>query len=293
MAVQTPITLITGPLGSGKTTLLQGLLTQSSRRLAVIINEFGELNIDGRLIQGRDVRITELSGGCVCCSLLGEFEAAVQEIIELASPEAIVVETTGVAEPEALLFDVADTLPQSRIDGVITIMDGDAMVSFPDLGMTSRMQVEAADLILLNKIDLITAEQQTRLQVHLRALNPRAPIIPTRYCRVDNHLLFGMTRSQPVQTPSSIHQPHYEALTFRSSYPLQRQCFEESIAKLDPAVYRAKGFVRFTEGSYLFNYVNGRWSLDALPENETALVFIGQAMQSKAIMELLRECEIK
>jgi G3E family GTPase len=123
--VQMPITLVSGPLGSGKTTLLRHILISSPLRLALIINEFGELGIDG----------------------------------------------------------------------VVTVMDADALIRFPDLGRTTRMQVAAADLLLLNKVDLVAEKELEPLQAKLRELNPRAPIVPTRYGRVDPALLFGLTHS--------------------------------------------------------------------------------------------------
>src|SRR5258708_2577050 len=109
---RTPITLITGPLGSGKTTLLRHILAKQPEKIAIVMNEFGEIAIDTKVIEGKNVRIAELGGGCVCCSLLGEFEAAVNEIIEKIAPERIVVETTGLAEPEALKFNIQEAQPQ-------------------------------------------------------------------------------------------------------------------------------------------------------------------------------------
>ncbi|HEX2245075.1 MAG TPA: GTP-binding protein [Gammaproteobacteria bacterium] len=294
MPIQTPITLVSGPLGSGKTTLLRHILTSSPLRLALIINEFGELGIDGKLIQGKNVRLTELDGGCVCCSLIGEFEAAVEEIIETAAPEAIVVETTGVAEPEALVFDVSEMLPRVWIDGVVTVMDADALIRFPDLGRTTRMQVAAADLLLLNKVDLVAEEELEPLQAKLRELNPQAPIVPTRHGRVDSALLFGLTHSRKVEPVHSIHQPEYESFVYRPARPLKRDCFEQFALGLDPDVYRAKGFVHFPDGTYLFNYVNGRWDLEPLTEQESGLVFIGRGIKAKEvqILKLLQACEV-
>ena len=102
MSPRTPITLVTGPLGSGKTTLLRHILATRPARIAIVMNEFGEIAIDTKVIQGKNVRIAELGGGCVCCSLLGEFEAAVNEIITRVAPEIIVVETTGWPSPRRL-----------------------------------------------------------------------------------------------------------------------------------------------------------------------------------------------
>src|SRR3989338_4965688 len=95
-----PITIITGYLGAGKTTLLRNILNNADQKLAVIMNEFGEINIDGKTIKCKNVNMTELLGGCVCCSLTGEFEAAIKEIIEKVKPDAIVVEKTRGSEPE-------------------------------------------------------------------------------------------------------------------------------------------------------------------------------------------------
>src|SRR6476646_10692013 len=114
MPPRTSITIITGPLGSGKTTLLHHILATQCEKIAIVMNEFGEIAIDTKVIEGKNVRIAELGGGCVCCSLVGEFEAAVNEIIEKIAPERIVVETTGRAEPEAPVFNLQEALPARR-----------------------------------------------------------------------------------------------------------------------------------------------------------------------------------
>src|SRR5947199_10287037 len=99
--LRTPITLVTGPLGSGKTTLLRHILATQPWKIAIVMNEFGEIAIDTKVIEGKNVRIAELGGVCVCCSLLGDVEAAVNEIIERMAPARIVVGTTGRAQPQA------------------------------------------------------------------------------------------------------------------------------------------------------------------------------------------------
>src|SRR2546430_13860762 len=117
MELRTPITLITGPLGSGKTTLLRHILATRPAKIAVVMNEFGEIAIDTKVVEGKDVCIAELGGGCVCCSLLGEFEAAVGEIIEKIDPGIIVVENTGLAGTGALAFNIQESLARGRLDG--------------------------------------------------------------------------------------------------------------------------------------------------------------------------------
>src|SRR5437899_3521585 len=201
MTLRTPITLVTGPLGSGKTTLLRHILATKPAKMAIVMNEFGEIAIDTKIIEGKNVRIAELGGGCVCCSLLGEFEAAVNEIIQRVEPEIIVVETTGLAEPEALVWNIQEALPQCRLDGVVSVIDADMLVRFPELGHTTRLQIEGADILLLNKIDLIEQRQIESLEAKLREVNPTATIVRTERCQFNPNLLSGLDREKEVGRP--------------------------------------------------------------------------------------------
>ncbi|MCF6154589.1 MAG: GTP-binding protein [Candidatus Brocadia sp.] len=294
MNVRTPITLITGPLGSGKTTLLRHILDTVSKKIAILMNEFGEIAIDSKIIEGKNIRIAELGGGCVCCSLQGEFEAAVNEVIDKIDPEAIVVETTGVAEPDALVFNIHENIPRVRLDGVVTIADADAMIKYPQLGYTTRTQIQAADTILLNKIDLVTPENLDMLQEKLHQLNNMAPILYTQRTQVDPDLLFGIAREREILQPKHIHQPEFESFSHQTSATLDQSCFEQFADHLNEYVYRAKGFVRFSQGTYLFNFVAGRWELEPFQAEKTKLVFIGKELKSQEskIIGELKRCEI-
>ncbi len=289
---RTPLTLITGPLGSGKTTLLRHILASVPGKLAVLMNEFGEIAIDSKIIAGRNIRIAELDGGCVCCSLLGEFEAAVNEILDTVDPDRIVVETTGVAEPDALILDIEDGLPRIRLDGVVTLADADGFVRFPHLGHTTRRQIESADILLLNKVDLVVPADLEGIETTLRALNGAAAILPTERCRVDPDLLFGIAREREIRPSRHVHQPEFESFSWRTEAVLNRRCFEDLADDLH-GVYRAKGFVRFAEGSFLFNFVAGRWELEPFLQEETFLVFIGRKIRASesGIIERIRACE--
>jgi len=294
VGIRTPITLITGDLGSGKTTLLQHILATVADQIAILMNEFGEIAIDRKVIEGKNIRIAELDGGCVCCSLIGEFEAAVNEVIDTVGPERIVVETTGVAEPDALVFDIQESLPRVRLDGVVTVADADTLIRFPQWGHTLRMQIEAADTILLNKVDLVPSGDLLQVSEKLRRLNEAAPILPTRRCRVDPDLLFGIAREREIHRPEHTHQPEFESFSYTTSALLKRSGFEEFAGHLSSGIYRAKGFVRFPEGTHLFNFVAGRWELEPFREEKTALVFIGQDIKSqeREILGQLRNCEL-
>jgi G3E family GTPase len=294
MTVRTPITLVTGPLGSGKTTLLRHVLATHPEKIAVVMNEFGEIAIDTKVIEGKNVRIAELGGGCVCCSLLGEFEAAIGEIIEKFVPERIVVETTGLAEPEALVFNIQEALPQCRLDGVVSVIDADMLVRFPELGHTTRLQIEGADILLLNKIDLVETTQIEPLETKLRQINPTAAIVRTERCRIDPELLFGIGREKKVARPQHQHQLEFESFAFNSDKIYSRACFERFVNSLTASVLRAKGFVRFADGEQLFNFVAGRWELESFEADRTELVFIGKkiAAEKEAILGALKKCEV-
>jgi G3E family GTPase len=292
MIPRTPITLVTGPLGSGKTTLLRHILSVQPEKIAIVMNEFGEIAIDTKVVEGKNVQIAELGGGCVCCSLLGEFEAAVNEIIETIAPERIVVETTGLAEPEALVFNIQEALPQCRLDGIVSVIDADMLIRFPELGHTTRLQIEGADILLLNKIDLIELSQIEPLESKLRQTNPIAAIVRTERCRIDPELLFGIGRVKKIAAPEHRHQPEFKSFAYTSGKVFSHNCFEGFVNGLPANVVRAKGFIRFADGGQLFNFVAGRWELEAFDAAQTQLVFIGREItaQRSAIVRALNQC---
>lgn len=293
MQTRTPLTIITGPLGSGKTTLLRHILNNFPKKIAILMNEFGEIAIDSKIIAGKNIQMAELGGGCVCCSLLGEFEAAVNEILDTIAPDNLIIETTGVAEPDALIFDTQENLPKVRLDGVVTIIDADGMVKYPSIGHTTRMQIEAADAILLNKIDLVSESELEEITQKLQNFNKTAEIFRTIRCQVDTDLLFGIGREKIEHPPHHIHQPEFESFIYTSSAISNRLLFEEFANNIPPDIYRAKGFIRFADGIYLFNFVAGRWDLEPFQQQATELVFIGkQAKQRQTeIIEQLKKCE--
>ena len=295
---KTPITLITGSLGSGKTTLLRRILDNPPVRFAVLMNEFGELAIDSQVIRGKNIEMIELVGGCVCCSLTGEFEAAVREILEKFHPEWILLEATGVAEADALVFDVQDHIPGVRLDSVIYIVDAYFTRQFPEIGYVMRTQLQAADVILINKIDLLKLEDTAAIEERLKKFNDKALILQSQRCSVDIELLFGLNVEKKIKPLASVADKHhdldFEAFTFSSERILSRERFERLMADLPSAVFRAKGFVCLSNGTFLFNAVMGRWELEEFSAQKTELVFIGPSVnqiQEKIVKEL-RNCEM-
>jgi G3E family GTPase len=291
--LKTPVILITGSLGSGKTTLLRHILDSMPARIAVLINEFGELAIDSKIISGKNIDIIELAGGCVCCSMTGEFEAAVREIIEKIEPDSILVEATGVAESDALVFEVEDNLPEVRLDSVICIVDAYLGTRYPNIGYTSRTQIASADIILINKIDLVTPAEAETVETRTREYNSRAVLLRTVNCSLDANLLFGQASGKRAGTLFfASGGEKLDSFTWTSEEALDDSKFEDLVNELPQELIRAKGLVRFEKGGRLFNYVVGRIDFEEFETDRTELVFIGPNLDElrQGIENRLNDC---
>lgn len=295
MGHKTPILLITGSLGSGKTTLVRQILKKAVHRIAVLMNEFGEIAIDSKIIKGANIDIIELAGGCVCCSMTGEFEAAVREIIENIRPDFIIVEATGVAESDALVYEVEDNLPEVRLDGVVCIVDAYLSIRHPSVGYTARTQIASSDIILINKVDLVTTDEMGIVEAQVRKYNDRAIITGTVGCGVEPGLLFGLDSTSRPRRPGLSSQVEFQPFTWSTGKTLDSEKFEDLVHDLPEQVFRAKGFVRVQDGSRLFNYVAGRVDFEDFDANETELVFIGPDLDlvREEIARRLKECEVE
>lgn len=290
---RTPIGVIAGSLGSGKTTLVRKVLEQADRRYAVLMNEFGELPIDSEVIRGKNVEIAELVGGCVCCSLTGELEAAVEEIVDRVHPEYILLEATGIAEADALVYEIEERIPRVRLDSVVCIVDADASVRFPAVGYASRSQLQAADIVLINKIDLVTEADVAKVVAQAREFAPDAAFLKTVRCAADVNVLFGLAGEERAPGVPVKGEGTFGSFAYAAAAPLDEPRFREAVSSLPPSVFRAKGFVRFCDGTRLFNYVAGRADFEDFPAEGTKLVFIGPNVENdrKTIERLLRSCE--
>ena len=285
-----PLVIITGYLGAGKTTLLQHILKNSKKKIAIIMNEFGEISIDSKIIKGKNVNMTELMNGCVCCSLTGEFEDAIKEIINRVKPELILVETTGIAEPDALIIDIEKNLKFISLDSVIVIADADGLIKFPQIGRTTKVQIEMADIILLNKTDLVSNKELKQAEIKLREINNRAVIIKTKNCETEINLLFGLHEKLWIKIEKEHFHSNIESFVFEKDIKLDGKKFEKIITTLPKEIYRAKGFVNLKEGTYLLNYVASRYKIEKTNKDKTQLVFIGENIK-KYQREIEKELE--
>jgi len=295
MKPKIPISLITGALGSGKTTLLKNIIQTTDRRLAVFMNEFGEIAVDSRIIQGKHLNIVELAGGCVCCELTGELEAAVNELLREASPDIIVMEATGVAEGDALVYEVEDNLPQLRLDSIICIVDAFAGIRYPQIGYVGKTQLVSADVVLINKMDLVTVQESQRIEERVRKYNTTAAVFKTVKCGIDSNFLLGLNAGVKHPPAAALHHSHqFQSFTFTTDKLMDMEKFEKVISALPSSVYRAKGFIRLPQEVLLFNFVAGRYELEELPAGKTQLVFIGRDLieDREEILSNLLKCEV-
>ena len=219
------INLLFGFLGSGKTTLVRRILGErgGERPTAVIVNEFGEVGVDGEVIAGNNVDLVELTSGCLCCTLRGSLMSAVEELREKAAVERIVVEATGVASPGDMLEDLNDSRIAHELDvgPLVTVVDAPKFTRLQQmLGEFYEEQVENADVLVLNKIDLATQADLDEAQAAIRAINPDAVLLFAEQGDTDlallldgpeSELLAQMNAESGVQSqPGSGHADHHD-----------------------------------------------------------------------------------
>jgi G3E family GTPase len=185
-----PVTVLTGYLGAGKTTLLNRILTEDhGKRYAVIVNEFGEIGIDNDLIVDTDEEVFEMNNGCICCTVRGDLIRVVENLAKRKGAfDAIIVETTGLADPAPVaqtFFMDEEVRKMSRLDAVVTVVDAkylmDRLVDAPE----AEDQVAFADVVVLNKTDLVSPAELAEVEATIRQLNPYARIHRTERARVD------------------------------------------------------------------------------------------------------------
>jgi len=188
--VQIPVTVLTGYLGSGKTTLLNRILSENhGKRYAVIVNEFGEIGIDNDLIVESDEEIYEMNNGCVCCTVRGDLIRVVEGLMRRPGRfDAIVVETTGLADPVPVaqtFFMDDDVRSKTKLDAVVALVDAKHLPLRLKDSREAEDQIAFADVVVLNKTDLVTPEELRDVEATVRAINPSAKIHRTERSRVE------------------------------------------------------------------------------------------------------------
>ena len=262
---QVPVTVLTGFLGAGKTTLLNRILTeQHGRKYAVIVNEFGEQGIDNDLVVDADEEVFEMNNGCICCTVRGDLIRILSGLMKRADKlDAIIVETTGLADPAPVaqtFFVDQDVADRTKLDAIVTVADAVHLSSQLVDHHEAEEQIAFADVILLNKIELVEKGDLEKVNNRIRKINPFAKIIKTTRCDAPLDQIVGLNafslerilEVEPDFLDSDHDHDHDDditSLSFVSDIPLDMEKFQTWFGELlrtkGQDILRSKGILDF------------------------------------------------
>lgn len=322
-----PVTIITGFLGSGKTTLLNQILqNKQDLKVAILVNEFGDINIDSQLLVSLDEDMVELSNGCICCTINDGLVDAVYRVLEREDRiDYLVIETTGVADPLPIILTFVGTELRdlTRLDSILTVVDAETFTPEHFESEVALKQVAYGDIVLLNKTDLVEQPRIKELESYITTVKYGARILHSQYGQVPLPLILdvGLTPIDQYQTKqhnqhNHDHEHHHDhhahehhhhhsnhlandgfvSLSFTSDRPFDVHKFEQFLTKEMPNnVFRAKGILWFSDSQmrHIFQLSGPRYDLKAdewsvSPNNQ--LVFIGRHLDAAFIKKQLNEC---
>jgi G3E family GTPase len=322
---QIPVTVLTGYLGAGKTTLLNRILTeQHGRRYAVIVNEFGEEGIDNDLVVDTDEEVFEMNNGCVCCTVRGDLIRIIGGLMKRKGRfDAIIIETTGLADPAPVaqtFFMDQEVAERTRLDAIVTVADAKFLDARLNDSAEAREQIAFADIVLLNKTDLVEVGELDALEARIRAMNPYARIVRTERCAVplsevlgqDAFSLERVLEQEPHFLEPDDHHDHdhhdghahahkrygdeeIESVALKADRPLDPQrfmsWFQGLLAEKGQDILRTKGILDLAgeDGRYVVHGIHmfmegdllGPWKPDE--ERRSRLVFIGRDLDRAAL----------
>ena len=277
-----PVTVITGFLGSGKTTLLSALLKKKEmKNVAVIINEFGEVGLDHALVERSDENIVELQNGCICCTIQGDLQKTMLDLIDKMSKgdisyfDKVIIETTGLADPVPIIHTLISSIDLQRIytlDGVITVVDATNGEKTLDLQPEAVKQAALAERIIISKIDLIKKDKEISLENRLKTINPSTKIIKSSFGKVSISDLINLDAYDPLSKSRDVkewlaaesmdshhhhdhdhhvnvnrHDENIEAFSMTSDKPVNMMAFglfkDLLMAQMGPDLLRLKGII--------------------------------------------------
>ena len=257
-APRVPVTIVTGFLGAGKTSLLNHILSgEHGRRIAVLVNDFGSVNIDADLVQNSSGEVLSLENGCICCSLSdGLLVTALRLIRQENPPEHIVIETSGVADPYevARTFSDAELQACAPLDGIVTVVDCELAPGLEgDMFELAKRQVSAADVAVLNKIDIVDQDGLKRAHDWVESLAPNSRSLDVTQGRAPLELILGVGGAGELggledgtQTPGHS-ADSFASFTWESEEPVSMQTLNSALRQLPRTVFRAKGFLHLRE----------------------------------------------
>ncbi|MBW2513553.1 MAG: GTP-binding protein [Deltaproteobacteria bacterium] len=323
------VILISGFLGSGKTTLLKRILAWDDdlSDTVVLVNEFGAVGIDGSLLKDSGSDVVELTSGCICCTLAADLRQSLHGILERFNPSRVLIEGSGVADPVSIRSTLLgkDFSEKLKLRQIITVLDADLWEGREIFGPLFYHQLDLADLILLNKVDLLPKQRIAACLNEIHEQFPATRAVPTLRCNIDPAALVlepavRATDLKPIsffkhyspdpaiakKNPGNQNTPAAEGsgenmkgvdasafvtFSFQSAKPLDEDCFKAFIHGLPWELFRMKGPVRFPDRTAFVNFVGGKdgWS-QWEGSSETRLAFVGWNIRTEEILQRLKAC---
>lgn len=317
-----PVTVLTGYLGAGKTTLLNRILThEHGKKVAVIVNEFGEVGIDNQLVVDTDEEIFEMNNGCVCCTVRGDLIRIISNLMRRRDKfDHLVIETTGLADPAPVIqtfFVDDDVQSQTKLDAVVTVVDAKHIWQHWDSD-EAQEQIAFADVILLNKTDLVEPAQLDQLESRIRAMNALAKIYRTRDAAIEMDALLGVSAfdlDRALQLdPEFLHDAEHGhahehehdetvgSIAIVESGAVDGQKLNQWMSHLlqtqGPDIFRMKGILNIAGEDSRFVFQGVHMLFDGRPdrswrsedERKNELVFIGRNLDAAKLKEDFRAC---
>ena len=310
-----PVTIITGFLGSGKTTLINQILHNKQKlKVAVLVNEFGDINIDTQLLMDVNENMLELSNGCICCTINEGLVDAVYQVLESDKKvDYLIIETTGVADPLPIILTFLSTELKdlTYLDSVLTLVDSENFTPDHFDSEAALKQIAYGDIILLNKTDLVSEDRVDYLESYIKTVNKGARILRTEYSKIPSYLILDVNTSKlrpyfiednndkyEAQKKSQNHliNDGFTSVSFRSARPFSAMKFQNNfIDELPENIFRAKGILWFqeSESKHIFQLSGRRYDMQIekwsiTPTNQ--LVLIGRDLDPLIIQQNLTNC---
>ncbi len=304
-----PVTVITGFLGSGKTTLLNQILNNRQNvKVAVLVNEFGDINIDSQLLMTIDESMIELTNGCICCTLNDGLLNAIYQVLESQDRlDAVIIETTGLADPLPIALTLLGTELRdlTTLDAILTVVDAENFETCLQTSEVLWQQITYGDIILINKTDLVSPAQIAAIRNQITEIKSHSRILEMQHGQVPLPLILdvnlgetGDYRSVSAQDVwvAQVQNDGYSAISFKSKRPFDLKKFQEFLDyQLPETVFRMKGILWFQESpaQHIFQLSGKRFQLDDRPwrgEPKNELVCIGQNLNPLQIQQYLTNC---
>lgn len=313
-----PVTVLTGFLGAGKTTLLNYILTaQHGRKFAVLINEFGELSVDNDLVVDADEEVFETNNGCICCTVRGDLIRILGSLLRRRQKfDGIIIETTGLADPApvAQTFFLDENLREkAQLDAVITVIDAMNILATLDESIEAVRQIAFADVIILNKVDLVEEACLDAVTSRIRQINAHVAIHRAERSAVTLHQILnqgGFDLNRALETMPNFltddahgHEEGVTSLSFAVKEPLDEQKFNAWIGPIlqmqGPDILRAKGILYFKGKDERFAFqavhmlADGEYIGPCKPDEkrESRIVFIGRNLNRPQLRRGFEACK--